>query len=478
MKKRIFAVLLAAFMLVGALAGCSGSDNSTPSTSGAAPSGDGTSTPPAATGDAIQVEFWAGTEQMYYDFWTDYAAKFNDAGIQVDGKPVQVNVQQMPGQPSAEAGIQNAIATGTAPAISENINIGFAGTLAESDAIYDLTNEDWFKEIAAERNIEDVLKGWEIGGSSYVLPQYVNPMVLQYNSNVLRALDSDVPTTLDELNTLMEKFLAAKDEMSELGATHFMYRFELTRSDLWWERWFDFESFYEAFSGGQGLGDGTSLTMDPAISKQVFEVFGNMGNSLLIGEIPQIWQQDTVPVAMGIGLPWEINANDAAGKVYGIDGDYVFGPMITLNEGDTPYCYADTKGMVLYKTDNISEEQHLGAIEFVKWVYLGGGKDTYDVDWLKAVSMLPVRGDLADYEPVQTYLAESSPGLVDLSEYVGYARPGMPSSKESDMLIALSDGGMTAYILESTNTEPGNAPDATPFVESAIAAMKEAGGMS
>ena len=39
-----------------------------------------------------------------------------------NGKIVEVKVQQMPETPSSEAGIQNAIATGTAPAVSENIN--------------------------------------------------------------------------------------------------------------------------------------------------------------------------------------------------------------------------------------------------------------------------------------------------------------------------------------------------------------------
>ena len=59
----------------------------------------------------------------------------------------------MPESPSSEAGIQNAIATGTVPAVSENINRGFAATLAASGAVYDLSGEAWFQEVIEARKM-------------------------------------------------------------------------------------------------------------------------------------------------------------------------------------------------------------------------------------------------------------------------------------------------------------------------------------
>ena len=73
---------------------------------------------------------------------------------------VEVKVQQMPESPSSEAGIQNAIATGTAPAVSENINRGFAATLAASEVIYDLSAEDWFNEVVEARQMGDTMPNW------------------------------------------------------------------------------------------------------------------------------------------------------------------------------------------------------------------------------------------------------------------------------------------------------------------------------
>ena len=67
-------------------------------------------------------------------------------------------------------------------------------------------------------------------------------------------------------------------------------------------------------------------------------------------------------------------------------------------EGDIPYNYADSKGLTFYKTDNISEDQHAGAVEFVKWVYNKDNSAQTDLDWLNATTMLPVRGDLNDNE--------------------------------------------------------------------------------
>ena len=48
---------------------------------------------------------------------------------------VEVTVSAMPESPSSEAGIQSAIASGTAPAASENVFRGFASQLAEAQAM-------------------------------------------------------------------------------------------------------------------------------------------------------------------------------------------------------------------------------------------------------------------------------------------------------------------------------------------------------
>lgn len=463
--KRLLVGMISATMLTGALAGCgdSGTDDKTKD--------DG------KKGEVV-VDFWTAPEQYNLDIWTKYAEKFNGADVTLDGKKINVKVQMMPAQPSSEAGIQNAIATGTVPAISENINRSFAGTLAAADAVYDLSKEDWYKDVVAERKLDDVMTGWGIDGAQYVLPLYVNPITYVYNSKALKELGiTKVPETVAEFDALLNAYKDKKDDLNGNGVTHFMYRTELVKTADWWERWFDFESQYNAFSKGGGLVDGNTLTVDKDAAKKVFELYGKMGESLLTGEISGLWQQDTVPVVMGQGVPWDISTNKAAGKEYGIDGDYVYGPTLVENEGDTPYCFADSKGLVLYKNENVSDEQHKAAIEFLKYVFTGDGKDTFDVDWLEATTMLPVRGDLDTNANVATYF-ESNPALKAVSAFVKDGVPCMAHEKMGDILTALAEGGLTPYITEKVaGAKIGETPDASSYVDSAIEAMKTAGGL-
>lgn len=480
-NRKVLGLGLAVLMAALSIAGCSKDDVAQSQKSNEEIDGDSKQNvveeDKNSSGEKIIVSFWSGTEQFYYDFWSKYAEAFNKENMEVDGKIVEVQVQMMSAQPSSEAGIQNAIATGTAPALSENITRSFGATLAEADVVYDISEEEWYRNIVAERDLESIAEGWEIDGKQYIIPVYANPITLQWNAGALRELGATkVPETLEDLNALLVTFKENRTAMADKGVSHFMYAYNLTRTDSWWERWFDFESPYKGLSGGGSLVEGNSLTMDLDAAQKVLEMYGSMGDALLTGEIPQVWQQENVPVVMGIGLPWEIQTNAAAGKTYGFDGDYVFGPNLVKQEGDKSACYADSKGIVLYKTPNITQEQHEGAVEFMKWVYTGGGKDTVDIDWITITSMLPVRGDI-ETNPTLTEYFEQNPGMKDLSKYVAQAIPCMQHAKMVDMLTAIGEKGILPYITESTKCEIGNAPDATPFMQAMTEAVKAAGGL-
>lgn len=480
--RRVLAGLLLAAMIAGALVGCaqksSESDETTKPGTETVAGDNGAETDEVSAEGEVVVEFWTAPEQYNLDIWTQYAEKFNNGNVLMDGKKVTVNVQMMPAQPSSEAGIQNAIATGTVPAISENINRSFAGTLANAQAVYDISGEEWYQEIVAERQLDDVMSGWGIEGAQYVVPLYVNPITYIWNSKALTELGiNKVPETIAEFEAVLDAYKEKQGELEGNGITHFMYRAELVKTADWWERWFDFEAQYNAFSQGGGLVEGNNLTVDETAAKKVFELYGKMGKSLLTGEIAGVWQQETVPVVMGQGLPWEISANKAVGKTYGLDGDYIFGPTLVENEGDIPYCFADSKGLVLYKNENVSDEQHAGAIEFLKYVFTGEGKDSFDIDWLETTAMLPVRGDLDSNANMDSYFVEN-PELKAVSAFVKDGIPCMAHDKMAEILTALAEDGLTPYITEqAANGEIGKVPDATTYVQSAMEAMKAAGGL-
>ena len=398
--KKLAALSMAAAMAVS-LAACGGESAGASSEASGETAAESTAT---ASGEVIEVDFWTAPQQVQYDLWESWAVEFNATNTQVNGKTVQVKVQQMPESPSSEAGIQNAIATGTAPAVSENVNRGFAATLAASGVVYDLSEEDWFNEVIEARQMGDTMDAWAIDGKQYVLPLYVNPMTWQWNTKALDAMGYEVPTTLAEFQEIMDNFDAKKDDLAAVGVTHSFYRPSLVRPDQYWDRWSDFMMIYDGLSGGKSIVEGDTLTMDRDAAIQAMEVIGDFGNSLQQGELSSIWVEAQPSVLVTINAPWEISLYHENNKVYGVD--YEYGPALVQNEGDTPYNYADSKGLVFYKTDDISEEEHLGAVEFVKWCYNAENSAQSDLEWLEATTMLPVRGDLNTNEAFAYILAE------------------------------------------------------------------------
>ena len=466
--KKLAALSMAAAMAVS-LAACGGESAGASSEASGERAAESTAT---ASGEVIEDDFWTAPQQGRYDLWESWAVEFNATNTQVNGKTVQVKVQQMPESPSSEAGIQNAIATGTAPAVSENVNRGFAATLAASGVVYDLSEEEWFNEVIEARQMGDTMDAWAIDGKQYVLPLYVNPITWQWNTKALDAMGYEVPTTLAEFQEIMDNFDAKKDDLAAVGVTHSFYRPSLVRPDQYWDRWSDFMMIYDGLSGGKSIVEGDTLTMDRDAAIQAMEVIGDFGNSLQQGELSSIWVEAQPSVLVTINAPWEISLYRENNKVYGVD--YEYGPALVQNEGDTPYNYADSKGLVFYKTDDISEEEHLGAVEFVKWCYNAENSAQSDLEWLEATTMLPVRGDLNTNEAFADIMAEY-PELAALAEWVPYSIPGLATDKDADIWTAFTEVCTSPYVNEMSQQAPGNAPDASGYIDAAIEAMKTAG---
>ena len=155
---------------------------------------------------------------------------------------------------------------------------------------------------------------------------------------------------------------------------------------------YDFQMLYSTFTQGGEWLQKDALTVDRDAMIKTLEFWGVLGNTNELNAIESPWTQEKISVLFDIGKPWNLESYDEAGKVY--KEDYVFAPVPVLKEGDSSYCYADTKGITFYKTSNISEEVHHGALEFIGWVYNKENAVQSDLDWIKATGMLPVRNDI------------------------------------------------------------------------------------
>lgn len=477
MKKNLSKVIVTLLISTIVLSACGNSKNKTTDVAVTTTTKEATAN--EKVGEVI-VDFWTAPQVVQFKYWSEIADKFNAANILQDGKKIVVKVQQMPEAPSSEAGIQNALATDTAPAISENINRGFAATLAASDAIYNLEDEQWFKDIISVRKMEESIPSWAIADKQYVLPVYVNPMAYQWNMVGLRALGVKTPpTTVDELKNVIELYRAQKGTtMKDSGVMATFYRPSFNRPDQWWDAWFDFQMQYACFNGGDGSWvDGDTLVLKKDVAKKTLEFFGLLGDSMMMSELSTLWTADQVPFLFSVSAPWEIEMMKESGKVYGLEGDYIYSPAIVQNKGDKFGSFGDSKGIVLYKDANISEETHNAAVTYISWVYNKENASATDLGWLKATKMLPVRGDLLEETTIKAYLDESAE-LQALASYINNTFPAMAHAKMPEIQGAFVEYGLSPYMNEAVKLKDFNVPDASTYIEKAFIEMKTVGSLN
>jgi multiple sugar transport system substrate-binding protein len=471
--KRKIAIMLCLAMLGAALAGGCSSKKET-DVSGTEQTGQKGATAGASSGGTIEVEFWSAPNQNQFDFWSKKVEEFNAAGIQYDNKTVQVEVQMTPESTSSEAAIQNAIATGTIPAASENISLSFAAVLADSGVVYDIDQEEFYRDIISNRVMSEAAARWEIGGKQYVIPVYINPVSLQWNVKALKALGFvNPPKTMDEYKAVIQAFVDNPNTMKEMGVDY-MVSTDRFLNESGYQCGYDFQMMYSTYTNGESWIDGNTLTVDREAAINTFEFWGLLGNTVNVAKIEGAWTQDNIPVLMDIGKPWDAISYMEAGKVYG--EDFVFGPIPVQSSDDQAYCYADTKGITFYKASNVTEEQHQGAVAFISWVYSAKNSSNTDLEWLNSTSMLPVRGDLLE-NATFTETFDNSAELSYLAANINYAVPLPAHLKADDIEVALRVEGFIPYMAEAVKNKPLNPLDASSYVDNAISAMKEAGGL-
>ena len=465
--KRIISLVLALLMCVSMLAAC-GSAKQEPSTS----------TPGSDAGSAagtVEVLFWSAPNQSQFDFWQAKADAFNAAGVTVNGKTVHVTVEMTPETDSSEAAIQNAIATGTVPAVSENISGPFMNVLASSGVVYELQDDPIYQEIVKNRVMGNTVDGWALDGKQYVIPLYINPCCLMWNVKALAALGFDAPpATMDEFRSLIQAYVDNKAEMEAMGVIATLPGSRLLK-ESGYQCGYDIQMLYSSFTQGGTWLTQDAVTVDREAMIKTFEFWGLLGNTNQLNAIDAPWTQENIPVLFDIGKPWDLSSYAEAGKVYGVD--FVYSAAPTENAGEQGYCYADTKGLAFYKASNITEEMHQGAMAFIGWVYNAENASQSDLDWINKTVMLPVRADIAE-NPAFASILEENPALAFLGANITNAAHLPTFTFADDVEVALRTVGLIPYVTAANGCEPLDAPDAAAFVDAAIEAMKEAGNLN
>jgi multiple sugar transport system substrate-binding protein len=403
--KKAAAVLFSASLALGGLSACStGNSSATSSTS---------------KSGVTTIEFWAAPNPTQQVFWKQMADEFDK-----ENPNIKVNVSPMKESPTSEASIQSAIAGGSAPTMSENINRGFAAQLADSKALVPLDTLDGFDKVKQSRNMENTMKGWKFAdGHQYVLPIYSNAMLFGWRLDILKQLGYNEPPKtysqmLDVAKKLKEKFpdkyVWAKADLADPTA---------------WKRWFDFFMLYDAASNGNKFVEGNKFTGDEKAGQQVLSFVNDLrkDNALLT-------RQAQDPFESGLGIfvdvgPWTIPywAQKFPNMKY--NETYTLTPPPVPDGADTSNVktFADTKGLVIYAS--ATKEQQKAAMKFIQWVY---SNPKNDLTWLEKTSLPPARDDLSTNDAFKSFF-DKNPALQPYAAAVPNAIPPMDNAKYNDL---------------------------------------------
>ncbi|WP_142433127.1 ABC transporter substrate-binding protein [Enterococcus mundtii] len=435
--KKIFLGLTTVLAGTVLLAGCGNQ-----STSGDSGSDDG----------KTKITFWAAPNPTQLRYWQEMATEF-----EAQNDEITVEVTQMKESPSSEATIQSAIASNTAPTLSENVNRSFAAQLAASEAILPLNQQSGFDSIVEARHMDQTIESWKFSDDSqYVLPVYSNPILFGWRIDLLEELGfSEVPKTYSELLEVVEKVqetdkaLWAKRDLSDPTA---------------WMRWFDFFPLYNAASEGGSFVENEKFSVDEAAMTDVFDLMSQLAdaNVLRTGEATDPFENgDSIMTDLG---PWtfpnwgEKYPELTFGENYTVTTPVVPDALADVKEVST---YADAKGIVMYA--QATEEEQEAAMAFLEFVY---SDDEHDMKLLEMTSLIPARDDAKENEIFAAYF-EENPAMKVYAENVPFAVPAMDNEKFNEIQQAFGEQAWVPVIRGEKDAKTATA-DAKSAVEGAL----------
>lgn len=358
-------------------------------------------------GWSVTLTFWTAPNPQQEAFWKALVEQWNK-----EHPDIQIDWKTIPAAGSSEEAILTAIAAGQAPDICTNIFSGFAAQLIEEDVLVPF-DEEFGKDfwiLVEARQMESVIEGWAYKGHHYVIPIYSNPMLMWWRKDVLQDLGFDKPPrTYSEIYELAKKYAVPGEK----------YAMIVLKGRNWWDRWFDFITFYYAASGGKPYIDvekGKAVFNDEygkKVAEFIYTMFKNKWTAVDWGAEFPLNNLKALGSLMG---PWSINwAKENYPDVYNnlwlapppVPDDYPANAPIKT--------FADTKGLVMFKSCKYKKE----AFEFIKWVF---SNPLNDVRWIELTKMPPARADLGT-NPLFAKFMEEDPYFAAYAGQVGNAVP-------------------------------------------------------
>ena len=429
---RVAAGVLAAVTVLTACGSPAGQPTEASSGSGEQTTAAKTESGSTGGGEVINIEFWSAPQVAQQAFWESMAKQYQEVNSNV-----KVTVSAMPESPSSEAGIQSAIASGTAPAASENVFRGFAAQLAEAEAIVPFDSFGDFDSVVSSRNMTSMMESWKFGdGHQYVMPMFSNPSMFLWRIDLLKELGFDsAPQTYSEV-------YAVGKALKEKYPDKFVWASNAFTNTSWYKRWWDYLTLYLGASEGNAFIENNKLVADDEAAVEVYRFFDEMNkNGYLLA------QEVTDPFETGIALttqfvPFRYKAmhEKYPDLTYGTEYVVAASPVPDGVSTDNVKTMSDNKGVVIYS--QVPEEQQKAAYEFIKWVYTDGA---HDGEWMDTTYLLPAQDNLMENEEFKT-LFEEAPELVPFAENVKNAVPAIDNASYVETHTALGEKGLVPVL--------------------------------
>lgn len=296
-----------------------------------------------------------------------------------------VSFQPVPEGQSSEEVILAAVVGKTTPDIYSNMWEGDVEAYAEAGVLVALDTLSGFMDFLRERCDSSVIaEVTSIDGHIYQVPWKINPIMLIYNSNIVRNLGfQNAPQTYSEFFNASKKFQKDTDGDGYIDRW-FGYAEVLV---TWWQRFFDFYPLYLAASNGAPLVKNNKAAFNNKAAREVFAFLRELYKKNYFAKERLSARQDVFldgVIATRFTGPWEISHSEKF-KPAGFQYDFSSMPVPDDHTGPV-YTYGDPKNIVIFKTCPDPEL----AWKFLKFAV----SEENDLKFLELTNQLPRRKNL------------------------------------------------------------------------------------
>lgn len=375
-------------------------------------------------GDTVTITYWPAANPSEVKLARQLAAQWEKLHPEV-----KIKVQPIPAGSSSEEVILAAIVAKTTPDICSNISPSIIRKLINSKGVLCIDDFDPERQVLRQRMSEQMIAGFVApNGKLYQVPWKCNPAMLAYNVGWFRRVGIEPPSTYGEFAAIAQRLAEDTDGDGRFDR----WPLYISINAKWWQRLFDFYTFYSAASQGQTLvkneqvvfGEGKNREAAAAVFKFFQEQFAagyfpkmqDAGNLFLEGK-----------VAMEIVGPWKI-AEYEQFKPQGFE--YDFAPIPRPDNVPAPsYTFGDPKNIAIFSTCKHPE----AAWQFVQFLI----SKQADRQLLQICQQIPIRSNMAQ-DPEFTAIFDHHPQLKKFAIQAAYSTPLDDSPHLTEILDQIS----------------------------------------